>query len=215
MSNGVGFRAFRTSSHRPAPTQLARRASVTHTGRVKRRRYGFSISGLGSPVASSAATRAPRGASRRARVTLPYRMRKNAAPVTTPRRTCVWSTVTKTDVNCTSRNQSQSVQNLTIWPAVLRRARLARARISHVRPETGTGRRSLQRFTGELWVLPDVAGPNRGQDADAVAFPHPRSPSLPSGWPLFPWLLRGPSSLPEALHARADSTCVQSRCVFG
>src|SRR2546428_6730296 len=32
-----------------------------------------------------------------------------------------------------------------------------------------------------------------GEDADEVAFPHPTSPSMSSGWPLFPWLLRGPS----------------------
>jgi hypothetical protein len=44
------------------------------------------------------------------------------------------STVTKTDVNCTSRNQSQSVEKPTIWPAVFRRTTVARARINQVRP---------------------------------------------------------------------------------
>ena len=79
------------------------------TGNVSLRKYGLRISGLGSPRASSASTRASRGASRQARVTLPYRIAKKATPVTNPRRICVRRTVTKTDVNCTSPNQSQSV----------------------------------------------------------------------------------------------------------
>src|SRR6266404_6164529 len=45
-----------------------------------------------------------------------------------------------------------------------------------------------------------------GEDADEVACPHPRSASMSSGRPLFPWLLRGPSSLPGALQALPEGT---------
>jgi hypothetical protein len=109
MPNGVAFSALRTSSHRSVPSQPAKKASAALTGNVSLRRYGLKISGLGSPRASSATTRVPRGASRQARVTLPYRITKKATPVINPRRICVLSMVMKTDVNCTSRNQSQSV----------------------------------------------------------------------------------------------------------
>src|SRR3989442_12197914 len=45
MPNGVGFRAFKTSSQRPVPGQPAKRASVT----LRRPRHGCRISGTWQP----------------------------------------------------------------------------------------------------------------------------------------------------------------------
>ena len=86
MPNGVGCRAFRTSSHGPVPIQPAMSVSATLTGK-RRPAEEAQGSQAGQPEwASSATTRTSQGASRRARATLPYRITKNTAPVTIPRR---------------------------------------------------------------------------------------------------------------------------------